>query len=49
LEIIIIIPLERYFIILKSFKSILDYVLKDDLEATRLGIMEIIDPILDYG
>ena len=30
-------------------KSILDYVLKDKTEATRLGIMEITDPILDYG
>jgi len=30
-------------------KSILDYVLKDETEATRLGIMEITDPILDYG
>jgi len=30
-------------------KSILDYVLKDETEAIRLGIMEITDPILDYG
>ena len=30
-------------------KSILDYVLKDEMEATRLGIKEITDPILDYG
>ena len=30
-------------------KSILDYVLKDDTEMARIGIMEIYDPIIDYG
>lgn len=30
-------------------KAILDYVLKDDDEKTRIGIMEIFDPIVEYG
>lgn len=30
-------------------KSILDYVLKDDDEKTRVGIMEIFDPVVEYG
>ena len=30
-------------------KSILNYVLKDDEEKQRVGIMEIIDEVLDYG
>ena len=30
-------------------KSILDYVLKDESEAMRLGIMEVFNPVLDYG
>ncbi len=30
-------------------KSILDYVLKDETEMARIGIMEIYDPIIDYG
>lgn len=30
-------------------KTILDYILKDEQEVARLGIMEIFDPILDYG
>lgn len=30
-------------------KSILDYVLKDDEEKLRVGIMEIFDSVVDYG
>jgi dynein heavy chain len=30
-------------------KAILDYVLKDDNEKLRIGIMTIFDPIKDYG
>ena len=30
-------------------KTILNYVLKDDEEKQRIGIMEIIDEVLDYG
>ncbi len=30
-------------------KAILDYVLKDDSEALRLGIMEVFQPVQDYG
>jgi dynein heavy chain len=30
-------------------KSILNYVLKDDEEKMRVGIMQIFDEILDYG
>lgn len=30
-------------------KSILDYVLKDDEEKMRVGIMQIFDPIVEYG
>lgn len=30
-------------------KSILDYVLKNEEEQLRLGIMEIFNPIADYG
>lgn len=30
-------------------KAILDYVLKDDAEMLRIGIMEIYDGIVDYG
>ena len=30
-------------------KAILNYVLKDEEEKQRVGIMEIIDDVLDYG
>ncbi len=30
-------------------KSILDYVLKDETEKMRIGIMEIFNPVVDYG
>lgn len=30
-------------------KAILDYVLKDETEMLRIGIMEIYDGIVDYG
>lgn len=30
-------------------KSIVDYVLKDDDERLRIGIIEVIDEIVDYG
>lgn len=30
-------------------KSILDYVLKDDEEKLRVGIMETFDSVVDYG
>lgn len=30
-------------------KSILDYVLKNDDEKLRLGIMEVFKPVVDYG
>ena len=30
-------------------KAILDYVLKDDNERMRLGIVQIINPPIDYG
>ena len=30
-------------------KSILDYVLKDDSERLRIGIMQTFDEVIDYG
>lgn len=30
-------------------KSILDYVLKDEDEQTRVGIMQVFDPVVEYG
>ncbi len=30
-------------------KAILDYVLKDDTERLRVGIMDIFDSVMDYG
>lgn len=30
-------------------KSILDYVLKDEDEQRRIGIMQVFDPVVEYG
>jgi dynein heavy chain len=30
-------------------KSIIDYVLKDDEERLRIGIMKVLNEIIDYG